>query len=86
MNISNETRDYWAWIVQREYEHVLQTYSHIENEGKRTEYESVLIKRLDEYNRELLGRNLAQQIALNKKAKMCNPALPDLFVRYPHLF
>lgn len=84
--LSDDSKFYWAWIVQREYAHILECYSHIKDEYTRLAFERGLIIRLDEYNRALLGRSLAHQIELNKRAKMCDPDLPNLFDRYPELF
>jgi len=84
--LSDDSKFFWAWIVQREYAHVLECYLHIKDEYTRIAFEQSLIIRLDEYNRILLGRSLAYQIELNKKSKMCDPNLPSLFDRYPDLF
>lgn len=84
--LSYESRMFWAWIVQREYKYILECYSHIEDEFHKVALEKSLIITLDEYNRAILGRSLAHQIELNKKSKMCDPDLPNLFDRYPDLF
>ena len=84
--LSDDTRNYWAWIVQREYKCVLECYLHIEDDEVRRMYEQELIKRLDEYTIFLLHRSFAQQIELNKKMKICDPTLPNPYERYPELF
>lgn len=84
--LSYDSRMFWAWIVQREYKYILECYLHVEDEFRRIALEKSLIITLDEYNRAILGRSLAYQIELNKKSKMCDPDLPNLFDRYPDLF
>lgn len=82
MQISNEAREFWTWIVQREYADTLENYKHIEDEKHRIEIETTIVLLLNEYNHKFLGRSFAHQIELNKKMKMCDPSLPNPFERY----
>ncbi len=83
ITLTEEGRNYFTWVVQFEYKKMLEEYVHVKEKNIRLSIEIQGIHRLNELCVFILGRNIDQQIRINKMARMIGKSIEFPKERYP---
>lgn len=81
--LTDETKYWFAWVVQSQYIKEIKEYLHVENKQLRLSIELQGIHRLNELCLFILGRNIENQLQRNKIAKMIGGSIEYPKERYP---